>query len=203
MGELPLKPNHLAPHRRWDRSVWAWSPEIGRWQPEHGRPKRPVCVAVSTSDVARGEAFDYWRNIAYYHFDAERQPPCGRDKFQAHAYALMTPGGDLCLYRSHGIGGRRTARQIRLDGGDSFAFGMVLSGRRLHRDEEDGVTVAGPGDFFCYDATRVSQVRWEDHMGVHLFLPRAMLEAAVGTPVPPASDLIRQVQQSRLSCAVT
>ena len=150
-----------ATERRWNPSIWAWSPEVGRWQPEHGRPRQPVAVVLSTTDVEPHEAFDYWRHIAYYHFDADREPPCGRHNFKARAYALVMPDGALCLYDSRGVAGRRTSQQMRADGGDSFAFGMVLSGIRLHRDERDGVTVAGPGDFFCYDAIKVSQVQWD------------------------------------------
>lgn len=89
---LPSKGQELK--RAWSREVWAWSPEMGRWQPEHGRPKRPVSVAVSTDGVKPGEAFDYWRDIAYYHFDADRRVPGGTENFNASAYALITPGAN-------------------------------------------------------------------------------------------------------------
>src|SRR5690606_5383626 len=149
------------------------------------RPRRTVCVEVSTSDVRPSEAFDYWRDIAYYHFDADPQPPGGRLQFRARASALMTAVGDLVLYDSRGVSGRRTARQIRADGGDSFAFGLVLAGVRRHRDEREGVTVSCPGEFFCYDATRVSRVQWEDHRGVHLSLPHDLVRGAAGRELPP------------------
>lgn len=185
--------------QKWPRTVWIWSPELGRWKPEYGRPRQPVALTVSTDDVRRSEAFDYWRDIAYYHFDARRPPPESLSRFRAQAHGLITPGGDLFLYTSSGVTGQRTARQIRADGGASFDFGMVLSGVRVHRDEQEGVIISGPGDFFCYDATRVSRVRWDDHRGVHLSLSRAMVQRAMGQPVPPASAIIRRLQESSLT----
>lgn len=91
------------------------------------------------------------------------------------------------------------ARHIRSDGGDAFHFGLVIEGCRRHRDEIDGVTVAGPGEFFCYDASRVSRVAWDDHRGLHFCLLRDPVDAVVGKPIPPASELIQRVNQSRLA----
>lgn len=172
---------------------------MGRWSPEHGKPKRHVLVEVSTAGAAPGEAYDYWRNIAYYHFDADPRPPGGAEQFRARAQALVTPRGDLYLYHSSAVCGRRTARQVRADAGDGFSFGMVLSGFRRHRDETDGVTLAGPGAFFCYDTTRVSRVAWDDHSGLHLVFPRELVCATIGGPIPPVSQLIEKLGRSRLA----
>lgn len=187
-----------AAHTHWSARIWSWSPKVGRWQPEHGRPKRPVTLEVSSDDARPGEAFDYWRNIAYYQFDAD-PPPGGADGFRARAKALVTPGGSLYIYKSSAVSGRRTARQIRADGGSGFTIGLVLSGRRWHQDETQVVTTAGPGQLFCYDAERVSRVKWTDHEGVHVALPRALVEAAVSGPLPPASRIIQTLNRSRLA----
>src|SRR5690606_13943753 len=187
-----------AAHTHWSARIWSWSPKVGRWQPEHGRPKRPVTLEVSSDDARPGEAFDYWRNIAYYQFDAD-PPPGGADGFRARAKALVTPGGSLYIYQSSAVSGRRTARQIRADGGGGFTIGLVLSGRRWHQDETQVVTTAGPGQLFCYDAERVSRVKWTDHEGVHVALPRALVDAAVSGPLPPASRIIQTLNRSRLA----
>lgn len=121
------------------------------------------------------------------------------NNFKARAYALVAPRGDLYLYESRAVSGQRTARQIRADGGDLFNFGLVLAGGRQHRDENDRVTVARPGDFFCYDATRVSRVAWQDHRGMHLSLPRTLVVASVGKPLPDPSRLIRMLKYSHLA----
>lgn len=158
-----------------------------------------MLVEASTDDAAPGEAFEYWRNIAYYYFDADPRPPGGAGEFRARAQALITPRGDLCLYHSSAVSGQRTARQIRLDAGDVFNFGMVLSGFRRHRDETDGVTVAGPGEFFCYDSTRVARVAWQDHSGLHLVLPRDLVSVSIGGSLSPASQLIERLSHSKLA----
>lgn len=194
-----LMSRHHAVNDDWPQSVWAWSPKVGRWQPEHGKPKQPVCVEVSTDEAPPCEAFDYWRNLAYYHFDADKRPPGGLANFKARAKALVTPGGELYLYRSSAVSGQRTPQQIRCDGGDTFNLGLVVAGVRRHRDETDGVTIAEPGELFCYDASKVSRVEWDDHRGLHLSLPRALIDSAVGKPLPPASQLIQQLNRSPLA----
>lgn|GEM_PF-6515870 len=129
-GGLALASGNERFVRRWPRSVWIWSPELGRWQPRYGRPRRTVCVEVSTSDVRPSEAFDYWRDIAYYHFDADPQPPGGRLQFRARASALMTAVGDLVLYPNLAA--------------KSLASLLNLSRATLYRAfHERGLTVAG------------------------------------------------------------
>lgn len=155
--------------------------------------------AVSTEDAPPGEAYDYWRDIAYYYFDADPRPPGGARRFKARAQAFVTPRGDLYVYHSSAVSGQRTARQIRLDEGGAFSFGMVLSGFRRQRDETEGVTIAGPGEFFCYDPTRVSRVGWEDHSGLHIVLPRELVSASIGGEIPPASELIERLNRSKLA----
>ena len=156
-------------------------------------------VEVSTSAVSPGEAFEYWRTIAYYQFEADRRPPGGLANFKAQAYALIGPQGDLCLYRSSAVTGRRTAYQVRSDEGNTFNLGIVVSGRRYHRDETDGVTIAGPGQLFCYDAAKISRIAWEDHQGLHFCLPRDLVLTSVGRSLPPASELMKKLNRSSLA----
>lgn len=166
--------------------------------PSYGPPKGHVFFELSTASVEPSEAYDYWRDIAYYHWDAHRPPPDRVKRFAARTSAFVTPKGDLFVYRSSAVSGRRTARQIRKDEGDELNLGMVLAGGRRHRDEKGGVTVAGPGDFFCYDAAKPSQVEWDDHAGLHFTLPRSIVHPAVGD-VPPASRLMEAFEASPLA----
>src|SRR5690606_9355941 len=123
--------------QKWPRTVWIWSPELGRWKPEYGRPRQPVALTVSTDDVRRGEAFDYWRDIAYYHFDARRPPTESLGRFRAQAHGLITPGGDLFLYTSSEVAGQRTpvrfaptAERLSILGWSSPACGCTGTNRK-------------------------------------------------------------------------
>lgn len=156
-------------------------------------------MEVSTEGIDPGEAYDYWRHIAYYDFCADPRPGGRGAGFRASAQVLVTTKGDLCVYRSDAVSGRRTPRQIRTDGLDRFSFGMVLCGRRRYRDEDDGVAIATPGDFFCYDATRPSRVAWTAHRGIHFSLSRRLIEEASGWSIPPAADGMRALTASPLA----
>lgn len=184
--------------RQWSESTWGWSPAMGRWSPNFGQPKGNVFFRVSTKGVAPSEAYDYWRDIAYYQFEAHRPPDKVLARFSAQATALATPRGDLFVYKSTAVSGQRTAQQIRADDGEDFSLGIVLSGSRRHRDERDEVTVAGPGGLFCYDASKASRLEWDDHSGIHLWMPRSILRSSVGD-IPSASQLIRSLEASPLA----
>ncbi len=118
--------------------------------------------------------------------------------FNAWAKAVVAPSGDLFVYESSGVSGQRTSRQIRADEADRFNFGIVLEGRRIHRDETDEVSIAGPGDFFSYDAAKPSRVEWSDHRGIHLSLPRQMVQSVIGD-IPPGSVVARKLSTSSLA----
>ena len=117
------------------------------------------------------------------------RPPGRTGSFQARAQGLIEPVyGDLVVFQSDPVWGGRSQRQIRKSGGDRFTLGMVLSGSRYHRDEKDEPVISGPGDFFCYDAAKPSRVRWTAHRGVHLSLPRRLVEEATNGRIPPAAS---------------
>lgn len=184
--------------RPWSTTTWGWSPQIGRWSPGFGQPRGSVSFKVSTDGVAPADAFDYWRDLAYYHFDAQRSSSDNSASFFAQASALATSRGNIYVYESDAVSGQRTPRQIRRDGGEDFSLGIVLEGCRRHRDEQDGTSVAGPGGFFCYDASRPSQVAWDKHRGVHLWMPRSVLQSSL-SDLPPASQLINALNASPLA----
>lgn len=188
--------------RDWPAEVWSWSPKLGRWSPKYGNPKQPVIFELSTASVSPEEAYDYWRDMAYYYFEADRIKDDRKRNFRAHTTVLSTPVGNIYAYQSGPVSGRRTNRDIRIDGGDFIDVGIVLRGRRYHRDETDRVYVATSGQFFCYDAAKASQVAWSDHQGVHLTIPRKMIEAAIGD-IPPATEISKALAGSYLSPFLT
>lgn len=171
----------------------------GRWSPEHGQPGRCVFLEVSTNGLRPAEAYDYWRETVYYHFDADRRSGDGPNRFAAHARALIAPRGAFYAYRSEAVSGRRTADQIRADEGDDLDLGLVLGGSRRHELNGDATAMAGPGDFYVYDFTRPSRVAWKAHRGVHLTLRRQAAEAALGGTVPSAGEVARALSISGLA----
>jgi len=182
----------------WSPEVWGWSPDLGRWSPRYGGPKHPVVFAVTTDKVTPEEAYDYWCDIAYYNFEADRLPREQKRTFRASSTVLCTSLGNIYVYRSSPVAGSRTAKGIRADGAETFDIGIVLRGVRIHRDETGAVYRAAPGKFFCYDAAKESRVEWSEHEGIHVTLPRQLVQSAIGE-IPPASQLVKLLETSSLS----
>ncbi|OUN00624.1 MAG: hypothetical protein BAA04_07710 [Firmicutes bacterium ZCTH02-B6] len=184
----------------WTPDVWAWSPDQGRYDLKFGAPKAHVAIQLSTEGVGPAEAYDYWRHMAYYDFDADPFEPREPGKpFQATAYGVIAPLGDLYVYRSAPVSGRRTARQIRSDGFDRFSIGLVLTGRRHFIAQGSAALSSRPGDMFVYDAARPSRLSWSAHQGVHLSLPRQVLAAAIGPDHASAAELSKALNHSPLA----
>lgn len=166
--------------------------------PKHGAPTQAVQFELSTAHVDPREAYDYWRDIAYYYFEADRLPVDDRRDFEAHTKIIATPTGNIYAYESGPVSGRRTFGHIRADQGDSFDLGLVLAGRRRHRDETDAVQNAMQGEFFCYDAAKPSRVEWGYHRGIHLTIPRTMIASSIGD-IPPATEIVKALATSPLA----
>lgn len=188
----------------WTPAVWAWSPAEGRWSPSYGVPQRCVRLDVSTDGVEPAETYEYWRETVFYYFAADRQPRVANPRsddanaFHARANVLVSARGEFRRYHSDAVSGSRTRRQVSADGGDSVDLGLVIDGVRLHREGEIE-SVAGPGEFFVYDASKPSHVRWTAHRGVHLTLRREEVVAELGRDVPPADEMTKALQASRHS----
>ena len=86
----------------WTPDEWAWSPDQGRYQPKYGAPKAHVILNLSTDGVRPAKAYDYWRYIAYYDFDADsRRSKDGAEPFQASlAIAAALGCSRATLYRA-------------------------------------------------------------------------------------------------------
>lgn len=184
----------------WTPDVWAWSPDQGRYDSRYGPPKAHVALRLSTEGVAPADSYDYWREMAYYDFDAD---PRGRDEarqpFRASAYGVIAPQGELCVYRSDAVSGRRTARQIRADGVDRLSIGLVLSGSRHCVSPRSAAHSSKAGDMFLYDAARPSRIAWSAHQGVHLTLPEPIVAAAIGSARPSAAEWSKALNRSPLA----
>ena len=181
----------------WTPQTWAWSPANGRWSPSYGAPRGCVRLDVSTEGVDASQAYDYWRETAFYYFAADRQLAEAKG-FRARAHVLVAPRGEFRLYRSDAISGSRTQRQVSADGGDNVDLGLVLAGVRVHHDGRVEM-VARAGEFFVYDSAKPSHVRWTAHEGMHLTLRRAELVRELGRDVPPPAEMTEALKSSRLS----
>jgi len=183
----------------WPAEVWPWSPHGGRWSTASGRPREPVFVSVSTQAIRPGEAYEFWCETALYHFAADAPARAVADCFTAQARGIIGTCSELYSYGSAAIAGARSRCQQRLDGGDNIDVGVVFSGRRYARDDQDQGSAATAGMLFCYDAARPGRVAWTRHAGAHLSLPRGAVETALGGPVPPTDMLQRALAASRLA----
>ena len=108
--------------------------------------------------VDASQAYDYWRETAFYYFAADRQLAEAK-AISLRAHVLVAPRGEFRLYRSDAISGSRTQRQVSADGGDNVDLGLVLAGVRVHHDGRVEM-VARAGEFFVDDSAEPSHVRW-------------------------------------------
>lgn len=176
----------------WSSDAWAWIPIQGKLRAEHGRPVRPVDIEISTSTMAPGQAYDFWRETVFYTFQADSQSASG-ELFDARVQGLVAAETEFYRYRSSAISGHRTKRQANADKADGIDIGLVLSGQRSQEFPDGAEHVAGAGQLFFYDATAASKVRWTDHKGLHLSLRRDAVEAALGSKLPPSADIARML----------
>lgn len=182
--------NHQA-QVRWDWTAedWSWIP-LERWSPRHGLPDTPGYAEVSTTGLDARRAYEFWRETALCHFEADLPFADGRTGFNAETRALLCSAGDFCYVASDGVSGRRTRARQRIDDGEDIDIGLVLSGRWYQQQAGDRATVTGPGEFFCFDATRPSRITWNRHRGLYLTLRRPAIEATLGRSVPTSSTVI-------------
>lgn len=180
-------------NREVDGSGWRWSPGLGRWQPDYGLPDVPAPVSLSTAPVPVLQRSDFWRNLVYYHFDADRAIEPG---FRAEAIGAASQRIELYAYRSDAVSGRRTLRNVAEDGGDCLSIGFVLAGERRSEALGDARVTATRGMAFVYDAARPSTVAWSRHRGLHLMLRRVDFTAMLGGDVPAPSLLAARLDAS-------
>lgn len=185
-----------APALDWSGDIWGWSPDDGPWTPDHGLPSQCLYLALSTGDAGHPDSYDYWRQTAFYDFEADAPDPVQRRVFQAHASGLVGPECSLFWYGSDRLSGHRTEAQSRHADYDDLTLGLVLQGERLHRFANNEQRVAGPGDLFVYDPLRPCRVNWKSrHHGIHLTLPRKSLAHLFHFDDLPLPMLLERVQR--------
>lgn len=183
----------------WAHGIWVWTPDQGRWEPACDRPREPVSLESATGGLAVYEAYDRWREAIFYCFDADRHDRAALGDYHAKVRSLISDVAEFYHYQSQAVSGRRANTHLHADGGDNLDIGLVLPGHRRHRQESDTALVVSPGEFFVYDVARPSRVGWDTHQGAHLVLRRSMLEAALGSEVPPASLVMQALTTSHLT----
>lgn len=181
----------------WTPDIWGWMPDRGRWSPAYGQPREPAYLEISTDAAPQRETYDFWREMVWYGFDADKREK--QTRFQAKARVALNNSAYFAHYVSDGVSGGRSLKQSRADGYDGIEIGIVLAGRRHHRLESDETNLAQSGAFFIYDAAQPSRVGWEAHEGMHLSLRRETVEAALGGAMPSASVMAQALCTSRLA----
>lgn len=175
--------------------MWDWAAIRSRWEPVYGWPERPAMVGISTDAVAARERYDFWRHIAYYHFDAAPRPAGA--PFEARATGAVSTEAELFLYESDGVEGAHAAHQA-LDGGDYLGIGLVLAGERRSEEEGDCRVRTAAGLPFVFDPGRSARIGWTRHRGLHLNIRGARLIDAVGTEIPQASRLVDGLRRASM-----
>ena len=175
---------------------WRWRPESGRWTPVFGLPRTPELVKLSTDAVSAGSAYDFWRELVFYNFDADPLDGEARPRFRAHGMGIPCEIAELYHWRSSAMQGRRSSNQIGRDGDDKVALGFVLDGERHAEDHEGQTFSSRRGQAFVYDSARESRLRWSDHEGIYIWLDRSAVRAALGTDMPSTAELTQRLAMS-------
>lgn len=178
---------------------WSWSPWEGRWRPEHGLPVATERFSVDTQVAGPKQAYDYWRNTAFFDFDPDRPSAVQRQNFSGAAAGLVSTRGLYYRYDSDAVSGARTPERWRADGYDGVTVGLALAGQRTADTGLGPETTTRRGRFFAYDAGRPARVDWTAHRGANLLLPRALATSAIGGDVPEAGELGRRLTASPLA----
>ncbi len=174
---------------------WSWRPELGRWSlGQHGWPESPALVTVGTDYVRPHEAYDFWREIAFNDFAADKAPPETDGGFRASAAGLTWEGADFFHTRSSAVSGQRDKQHIEADGLDGISIGLVLQGSR-RASTAHGHYRADAGAFFVYDGRQTSRVEWTEHEAMYLVIRRAELRTALGRD-PEGDDLHQSLGRS-------
>lgn len=180
----------------WTEDTWNWSPLNGAWRPEFGRPASCVALDVSTATLDARHAYDFWRELVFYGFSADRRP-AEAGEFSAEARALISPRAEFASFRSKGLSGGRTRAGYHGDGNADLTLGFTLAGNRRHSFGEER-HLARPGELYLYDASSPSKVEWDDHEGFYLVLRHADVAAVMGQMHMPVEELLPRLNASAL-----
>lgn len=177
--------------------IWGWRPELGRWQMERfGYPDLPTYIAISTASIPTTSSYDYWRDIAFSDFEANRLDADAAKAFQAKASGLTSRRADFFVATSNAVSGERSQSHIDRDGLDSISIGLVTRGQRVAQQRDGSQQRARPGELFAYDAARPSTVSWTNHDTSYLVIRRGDLMEALGASLPDPADLTRRLAAS-------
>ncbi len=182
----------------WSPSAWGWDPSLGPWRPEHGGPIHTARMDITTAAVAPHEAYDFWRNLVFYNFSAQRPDEEQRRHFNATGTGFFASGLSIGISTSDRLLGSRHRAQHRADGFDDISIGFVAEGSRWQVDES-GEHRARAGEFYVYDASRPAEVGWSRGGGVYLALSRELALKAGATADMTPNAMAQQLSRSPLA----
>lgn len=180
---------------------WLWSPDLGRYSLAYGLPEVPAYFEAAAHEAPTGSRYEYWREIAYYSFDADPLPQDEARNFTASGQCLMGARAHLLTYKSRAVSGRGIPAAFA-DDRESYLIGLVLRGQRHYAEDLGGSVISKAGQFFVFDNRSYSRVKWSDHNAIHLSLPRAELERILGGQIPPPQVMCQLLESSRMSTAL-
>ena len=120
----------------WAASCWEWDPASGPWRPENGGPADTVRFDISTAGLPGNQAYDFWRNMVFYNFSAQRPNDEQRRRYHAEGTGFFTAGAAIGISSTDSLFGGRHIAQHRADGLDDITIGYVAEGMRWQVDED-------------------------------------------------------------------
>lgn len=180
---------------------WLWSPDLGRYSLAYGLPQVPAYFEAAAHDAPATSRYDYWREIAYYSFDADPLPHDEARTFIASGQCLMGAKANLLAYKSRAVTGRGIPAAFA-DDRESYLIGVVLRGQRHYSEDADTFVSSKAGKFFVFDNRSYSRVVWSNHSAIHLSLPRLELERVLGGQIPPPQVMCQLLEASRMATAL-
>lgn len=170
------------------------------YQFSKGRPRAHVFQTVSSTDAPESERYDYWLKSVLYNLEVPRPNEQQQRDFQASVTSLATLSGEMHYVDADGYEGVRTRGQIRADGGEELALLYVLDGHVEGSHEHGEETVAGPGNFYLFDAARPGHVRFRGrHRIIQIDLSRPLLASVFAGAIPDPALVSKALNRSRFS----
>lgn len=170
------------------------------YQFSKGRPRAHVFQTVSSIDAPERERYDYWLKSVIYNLEVPRPNAAQQRDFVASVTSLATLSGEMHHVEADGYEGIRTRGQIRADGGEELALLYVLDGRIEGSHEHGADAVAGPGEFYLFDAARPGKVQFcGRHSMIQIDLSRPLLASIFTGSIPDPALIGKALNSSRLS----
>jgi AraC family transcriptional regulator, positive regulator of tynA and feaB len=161
----------------------------------------PAFFVAAADAVPIKSRFDYWREVAYYSFDADPLSASAAPAFKASGQCLIGDTAHLLAYQSSAVSGTGLPAAYA-DDRESYLIGLVVFGERHYAETGRDPIISKAGQFFVFDNRTYSRVVWSNHNALHLSLPRAELERRLGGRIPSPATMCRLLETSRMAAAL-